>query len=126
MLTSNQDKECNSVMIPPGVDRDPEGEPPYATIAEIVENPQWSTYKLGGKVTVSGKNTFIEVQPKPSWFEIRTSREGKQQVYLKFECTGLNSIRYGPFPSQEQALLALDSLIDQIADGLLEGPQVGG
>jgi hypothetical protein len=63
---------------------------------------------------------LIETPPQPDWFMQVTMPDGQVRWYLRIGITGLRVRRYGPFPSQENALLFLDRFIDCIGDGVNE------
>lgn len=102
------------LMLPTG------GDPLEGTIARILEGPHTDDDQQVGRVIVNGKKTYIEVAPQSDWFEIRNIR-GRDQVYLKFQCTGLETIYYGPYQDRAKALFALSNIIDTIMEPLLNG-----
>lgn len=96
------------------------GNPIDGTIARMVEGPFQEDPNLGKRVSVEGEETYIEVPPQEDWFEIRTIR-GRDVVYLKFRCTGLEIIYYGPYETKEDALFALSNIIASIEERLVNG-----
>ena len=104
-----------------GGEPEPKGGTPRATLSEIIERPRYEAYQPGGRVFVKGQDTYIEVKPQPDWFETRLV-SGMEQVFFKFQCTGLEPITYGPFQDQDEATLALHHLIHGMLDALLSVP----
>jgi hypothetical protein len=100
---------------------DPPGEAPYATIGDILNRGRWSTYRLGGQMKVNGKPTHIEVKPQADWF-VKKTINGKQYLFLKFECTGVQPLYFGPYRDKDTALFALSSFIDRISEDLMNPP----
>jgi hypothetical protein len=119
MSTMEQDKRGTGLDIE--VHLPTEGHPLEGTIAQIVEGPYREVYdNMGKRVTVKGQKTYIEVPPQDDWFEMRTLR-GREMVYLKFHCTGLEMIYYGPYETKEDALLGLNKIHNHISEALMNG-----
>ena len=66
------------------------------------------------------KIVIIERKPQPNWFVTATNDFGAREWFLRFEVTGWYPRRYGPFKTNRQALLFLDSLLDQCVDAVTE------
>jgi hypothetical protein len=63
---------------------------------------------------------LIETPPQQEWFVKAKTARGRSVLYLCLQVTGLHARLYGPFPSERQALLFLDSVLDSIGDALCE------
>lgn len=61
---------------------------------------------------------FIERKPQPDWFVMATNDFGEREWFLRFEVTGWYPRRYGPFKTKRQALLFLDTLLDECWDAM--------
>jgi hypothetical protein len=59
---------------------------------------------------------IIERKPHPGWFMEIHNEHGESQWMLRFDITGLQPKLYGPFNSQHNALLWLDSALDKLLD----------
>src|SRR5688572_21179253 len=100
------------------INLNPTGDVPYFTFARAVEGPTPESFNMGGRVTVNGRDTYIEVKPQADWFEIRTMR-GVKKVYLKLQVTGLEPIYYGPYDTKEESLLALHRILNAAYEALI-------
>jgi len=64
------------------------------------------------------KIVIIERKPQPNWFVTATNDFGAREWFLRFEVTGWYPRRYGPFQTKRQALLFLDTLLDECGDAV--------
>ncbi len=73
----------------------------------------------------ANKIVIIERKPQPDWFVTAKNDFGEREWFLRFEVTGWYPRRYGPFKRKRQALLFLDSLLDQCEDAVSEARNSG-
>ncbi len=66
----------------------------------------------------ANKIVIIERKPQPNWFVTAKNDFGEREWFLRFEVTGWYPRRFGPFKKKRQALLFLDSLLDQCGDAV--------
>lgn len=101
------------------INRHPIGDAPYLTFAQAVEGPTPNGgFNMGGRVIVNGQDTYIEVPPQDDWFEVRSMR-GVQKVFLRFKCTGIETVHYGPYDTKEEAALGLHRILHNAHDALM-------
>lgn len=64
--------------------------------------------------------SYLECHPDPRWFSQEIGPDGRPEVWLRIQVTGLRSKKYGPFPDPYQAMLYLDVVLDKILDDFCE------
>ncbi len=76
------------------------------------------TSKIQPANSNANKIVIIERKPQPDWFVTAKNDFGKPEWFLRFEVTGWYPRRFGPFKTKRQALLFLDSLLDECGDAV--------
>jgi len=62
---------------------------------------------------------LIEVPPKPEWTVCAKNEKGRELWWLRASVTGLRTRRFGPFKSQQVALLVLDDILSCVDEALV-------
>ena len=65
---------------------------------------------------------LIEVTPKPEWTVSAKDEKGRELWWLRVSVTGLRTRRFGPFKSQQVALLVLDDILSFVDEALTGAP----
>jgi hypothetical protein len=78
-------------------------------VASSIEEPPPPAKKTREKIRC------LETPPCADWF-VRSRERGRTVWYLRLKVTGMVPRRFGPFATRHKALLALDAILDVIAD----------
>ncbi len=83
------------------------------------------TSKTKPATSNANKIVLIERKPQPDWFVTAKNDFGEREWFLRFEVTGWYPRRYGPFKTKRQALLFLDTLLNECVDAVSEAMNNG-